>query len=67
MLLPKNFTDEFQPIEKCDVLIGECTYADGTRPAANKKLRKQDMAKIESVIKQFTIDSKNKILILFCA
>lgn len=63
MLLPKNFTDEFQPIEKCDVLIGECTYADGTRPAANKKLRKQDMAKIESVIKQFTIDSKNKILI----
>lgn len=62
-LLPKHFTEEFQPIEKCDILIGECTYADGTRPAASKKLRKNDLAKIASVIKQFTIDSKNKILI----
>ena len=62
-LLPKNFSDPFVPIEKCDVLIGECTYADGTRPAATKKIRKTDLEKIESLIWKYCIDNKAKILI----
>ena len=62
-LLPKNFSDPFIPIEKCDVLIGECTYADGTRPAATKKIRKTDLEKIESLIWKYCIDNKAKILI----
>lgn len=62
-LLPKYFSETFEPIEKCDVLIGECTYADGTRSAANAKARKQDIEKITSVIKQYTVDNQNKILI----
>lgn len=62
-LLPKNFSDPFVPIEKCDVLIGECTYADGTRPAATKKIRKTDLEKIESLIWKYCIDNKSKILI----
>ena len=62
-LLPKNFSDPFIPIEKCDVLIGECTYADGTRPAATKKARKTDLEKIESLIWKYCIDNKAKILI----
>lgn len=62
-LLPKNFSDPFVPIEKCDVLIGECTYADGTRPAATKKIRKTDLEKIESLIWKYCIDNNAKILI----
>ena len=62
-LLPKNFSEPFVPIEKCDVLIGECTYADGTRPAATKKTRKTDLEKIESLIWEYCIDHKAKILI----
>lgn len=62
-LLPKNFSDPFIPIEKCDVLIGECTYADGTRPTATKKARKTDLEKIESLIWKYCIDNKAKILI----
>ena len=62
-LLPKNFSDPFVPIEKCDVLIGECTYADGTRPAATKKARKTDLEKIESLIWKYCIDNNAKILI----
>ena len=62
-LLPKNFSDPFIPIDKCDVLIGECTYADGTRPAATKKARKTDLEKIESLIWKYCIDNKAKILI----
>ena len=62
-LLPKNFSDPFIPIEKCDVLIGECTYADGTRQAATKKARKTDLEKIESLIWEYCIDNRAKILI----
>ena len=62
-LLPKNFSDPFVPIEKCDVLIGECTYADGTRPAATKKSRKTDLEKMESLIWKYCIDNNAKILI----
>ena len=49
-LLPKYFSETFEPIEKCDVLIGECTYADKNRQAATPKLRKLDIEKIESII-----------------
>lgn len=62
-LLPKYFSDKFEPIDKCDVLIGECTYADKNRQAATQKLRKLDIEKIESIIETYCIDNHSKILI----
>ena len=62
-LLPKCFSEPFEPIEKCDVLIGECTYADKNRQAATPKLRKLDIEKIESIIQTYCVDNRSKILV----
>lgn len=62
-LLPKRFAEPFEPIEKCDILIAECTYADGTRQAATQKLRETDLEKIASVIQTHCIDMNARILI----
>lgn len=61
--LPKHFTDKFVPIEKCDILIGETTYADGHRPRANSKLRKKDIEKLTAVIQHYCIETQSRILI----
>ena len=62
-LLPKRFAEPFEPIEKCDIFIGECTYADATRIAATPKLRQTDLEKIASVIQTHCIDMHAKILV----
>ena len=60
--IKKYYTNTFQPITKCDVLIGETTYAREER-IANQKMRNKDLEKLESVIRQTCIDEHSRVLI----
>lgn len=62
-ILPKRFTESFEPIEKCDILIGEATYSSTTKTAATPSLRERDLQKIKSVIQTCCIDNQAKLLI----
>lgn len=56
------YVDDFQPIEKANLLIGEATYAKEFKNLTNKH-KKKDLEKIESVITQTCIDNRGKVLI----
>jgi metallo-beta-lactamase family protein len=56
------YVNEFQPIEKANLLIGEATYAREFKNITNKH-KKKDLEKIESVITQTCIDNRGKVLI----
>ena len=61
--IPKKFSESFIPVEKCDVLICETTYGDSHRTKATPKLRERDIAKLTSIIQQYCVDNKFRILI----
>nr|DAZ22073.1 MAG TPA: hypothetical protein [Caudoviricetes sp.] len=56
------FVENFQPIEKANIVIGECTYAARGTSMSKKDLQK-DIEKIRSVITQYCLDSRNRVLI----
>jgi metallo-beta-lactamase family protein len=56
------YVDEFQPIEKANLLIGEATYAKELKNLTNKH-KKKDLEKIETVIRQVCIENRGKVLI----
>lgn len=58
----KYYTNNFEPIKKCDVLIGETTYARETY-IANQKTRNKDLEKLETAIRQTCIDNNARVLI----
>ena len=58
----KYYTNKFKPIQKCDVLIGETTYAREER-IANQKMRNKDLEKLEMVIRQTCIEEGSRVLI----
>ena len=58
----KYYTNNFEPIKKCDVLIGETTYARETY-VANQKTRNKDLEKLETAIRQTCIDNNARVLI----
>jgi len=60
--IKKYYTNKFEPITKCDVLIGETTYAREER-IANQKMRNKDLEKLETVIRQTCIENDARILI----
>ena len=60
--IQKYYTNKFKAIKKCDVLIGETTYAREER-IANQKMRNKDLEKLETVIRQTCIDNKSRVLI----
>ncbi len=60
--IKKYYTNSFEPIEKCDVLIGETTYARETH-IANQKTRNKDLEKLETVIRQTCVESGARVLI----
>lgn len=60
--IKKYYTNNFQPIKKCDVLIGETTYARENR-VANQKMRNKDLEKLESVIRQTCLEEGARVLI----
>ena len=60
--IKKYYTNNFKAIEKCDVLIGETTYAREER-IANQKMRNKDLEKLEMVIKQTCVEEGARVLI----
>ena len=60
--IQKHYTNNFEPIKKCDVLIGETTYAHEVK-VANTKIREKDLEKLESVIRQTCIEDKARVLL----
>lgn len=60
--IKKCFVQPFEPVDKANIVIGESTYADNRRNATRKD-RKNDLLKIESIIREFCIEKKGKVLI----
>lgn len=60
--IKKYYTNTFEPIKKCDVLIGETTYAREER-IANQKMRLKDLEKLETVIRQTCVENGARVLI----
>lgn len=59
--VPQFYTNEFKPITKANMVIGEATYAKKEKKITNKD-RKKDLEKIQSVVQQFCIDGRGKVL-----
>mgnify|MGYP000846725105 CR=1 FL=1 len=62
IVIPKYYTTQFEPIDKCQLLIGETTYADNLR-SVDSKDRDKDLEKIYSIIDTVCCDNKHKVLI----
>lgn len=60
--IKKYYTNTFEPTSKCDVLIGETTYAHTTK-IASMKVREKDLEKLESAIRQTCIEDKARVLL----
>lgn len=60
--IEKYYTNKFEPITKCDVLIGETTYARESR-IANQKMRNKDLEKLKAAIWQTCIEDGARVLI----
>ena len=60
--IKKYYTNDFESISKCDVLIGETTYARESR-IASLKTREKDLEKLESAIRQTCIEDCGRVLI----
>lgn len=61
-LFEQPFVADFQPITKCNMYIGECTYNDPLR-SVKKKQREIDIEKMKDVIEQTCIERKGIVLI----
>jgi metallo-beta-lactamase family protein len=61
IIFEQPFVEDFEPIIKSNIFIGECTYNDPLR-SAKKENREKDLEIIESVIRQ-TIENKGSVLI----
>ena len=58
----KLFVEEFEPVINADIVIGEATYASAERTSSKKTLKK-DMEKIKTIISQYCVDYKKRVLI----
>lgn len=58
----KFYANEFSPISKCDMFIGETTYA-GTKKIATQKVRKKDIEKLKSDLYETCIEHKARLMI----
>lgn len=57
------FAENFEPVAKANIVIGECTYCDGSRKPITEKVYSKDVAKIKTVIDQYCLDTKGRVLI----
>lgn len=60
--IPKRFANTFKPMEKCNLLIGESTYARELRPITIKD-RHKDVEKIKTVVDECCIKNGGRVLI----
>ena len=55
------FVDNFEPVKKANIVIGECTYSKKDHSVTKKDYLK-DVQKIKSVIEQYCVDSKHRVV-----
>lgn len=60
--IKKYYASTFEAISKCDVFIGETTYARESK-IANTKVREKDLEKLESAIRQTCVEDKARVLL----
>lgn len=60
--VPQKFTEKFEFFENCNLLVGECTYADSNRSATMKD-REKDLEKLKASVLTTCIDRKGRVLI----
>lgn len=60
--IKKYYTNIFEQISKCDILIGETTYARESR-IANQRMRNKDLEKLETAIRQTCVEDGARVLI----
>jgi metallo-beta-lactamase family protein len=60
--IKKYYTNTFEQISKCDILIGETTYARESR-IANQRMRNKDLEKLETAIRQTCVEDGARVLI----
>lgn len=58
----KHYITKFQPVEQCDLLIGESTYSDKTRSISQKD-RDKDLEKLKSIIQEKCVEGRGRVLI----
>lgn len=56
------YANEFEPIRRANVFIGETTYG-GEHRIATQKVRDKDLAKLKAVIENTCIENKGRVLI----
>lgn len=60
--IDNDYVEDFQSIDKANLLIGEATYSRENKHITNKN-RKKDLEKLKTIIEQTCIDNKGKVLI----
>jgi len=58
-----KFVGKFEPIDKCDIFIGESTYGDRNDLKVGLKQRKDDLNKLTSIIDTQVKELKGRVLI----
>lgn len=58
-----QFVGKFEPLTKCDVLIGESTYGDRDKLKIREKERKNDYEKLKTIIEHQVIEAHGKLVI----
>ena len=56
------FVENLKPITKSNIVIGECTYSKREK-SMNKKDFEKDIDKIKTVVEQYCVDNKHRVLI----
>lgn len=59
--IKKYYTNDFEPISKCDVFIGETTYARESK-VASAKTRSKDLEKLKNAILQTCVVDNARVL-----
>lgn len=57
------FVEDFEPVTTANIVIGESTYCDPTKKNITIKTYEKDVEKIRTAVKQYCVDSNNRILI----
>lgn len=58
-----NYTTEIKRVESADIVIGETTYCSEEKSARGAKDRERDLEKLKSVIDNYVIEKKSKVLL----
>lgn len=57
------YVNNLDKIKNADIVISECTYGDKDRSCGNSDQREKDIERIDSVINQYCVQRKGKVLI----